>query len=151
VHPTGILIVPFISSTLTEGIADYQWKSPFDSCPATSSPISWTNIQVSVGGTNILTSTLSYGFENFIQQASMADTLTSADFGVSCGLFSQHWWDNFRYHYINVERSAFADKSIPRNINVSFKNSFNVAIDVMVFIFYSENFITDVESGIFTK
>lgn len=151
VHPTGVLIVPFISSTVAEGILDYQWKSPLDSCPSTTAPISLTNLQVSVGGTNILTSTLSYGFENFIQQVSMADTLTSADFGISCGLFSQQWWDNFRYYYVNVERSGIADKSVPRNINVSFKNSSNVAIDVMVFIFYSENFVIDVESGIVTK
>ena len=81
----------------------------------------------------------------------MADTLTSADFGISCGLFSQQWWDNFRYYYVNVERSGIADKSVPRNINVSFKNSSNVAIDVLVFIFYSENFVIDVESGIVTK
>ena len=150
VHPTGILIVPFISST-NAALGDSQWKSPFDSCPATSAPISLTNLQVTVGGTNILTSTLYYTYESFIEQVALADTLTSADFGVSCGLFNQAWWETFRYYYVNVERSAIADKSVPRNINISFNNNSNVAIDVMVFIFYSDSFIIDVESGIVTK
>ena len=60
VHPTGILICPFISSSETTGFKDYQWKSPFDSCPATTAPISLTNLQVSVGGVNQLQSTLYY-------------------------------------------------------------------------------------------
>ena len=150
VHPTGVLIVPFISST-NAALGDSQWKSPFDSCPATSAPISLTNLQVTVGGTNILTSTLYYTYESFIEQVVLADTLTSADFGVSCGLFNQAWWETFRYYYVNVERSAIADKSVPRNINISFNNNSNVAIDVMVFIFYSDNFVIDVESGIITK
>ena len=149
-HPTGVLIVPFISST-NAALGDSQWKSPFDSCPATSAPISLTNLQVTVGGTNILTSTLYYTYESFIEQVVLADTLTSADFGVSCGLFNQAWWETFRYYYVNVERSAIADKSVPRNINISFNNNSNVAIDVMVFIFYSDNFIIDVESGIINK
>ena len=150
VHPTGVLIVTFIGFTVS-GLGDYQWKSPFDSCPATSSPISLTNLQVSIGGTNILSSTLYYNYESFIQQVSLADTLTSADFGVSCGLFNQSWWETFRYYYVKVERSAIADKNIPRNINISFNNNSNVQADIMVFIFYSDNFIIDVESGIITR
>ncbi len=43
VHPTGVLIVPFIASSNT-AFQDSQWKSPFDSCPATSAPISLTNL-----------------------------------------------------------------------------------------------------------
>ena len=70
---------------------------------------------------------------------------------MSCGLFNQSWWETFRYYYVNVERSAIADKSVPRNINISFNNNSNVAIDVMVFIFYSDSFIIDVGSGIVTK
>ena len=150
VHPTGVLIVPFISAKVADH-SDYQWKSPFDTCPATSSPISLTNLQVSVGGTNILSSNLYYNYESFIQQVSLADTLTSADFGVSCGLFNQSWWETFRYYYVNVERSALADKNVPRNINISFNNNSNVEADIMVFIFYSDNFIIDVESGIINK
>ncbi len=39
VHPVGILIIPYISST-TAGLVNFRWKSPFDSCTATSAPLS---------------------------------------------------------------------------------------------------------------
>ncbi len=52
VHPTGVLIVPFIGSQSSVGFSNSQWKSPFDTCPATTSPCSLTNLQVSVGGSN---------------------------------------------------------------------------------------------------
>ena len=126
VHPTAVLIVPFISATQTTGFSYYQWASPYDSAPATSAPISLTNLQVSVGGVNQLQSTLFYNYENFIEQVNLAEQLTSADFGVTTGLISQEWWQMFRYYFVNIERSALADKLQPRNINISFTNSSQV-------------------------
>ena len=55
VHPTGILIVPYISSAeATTGLGDYAWRSPFDTAPSTGHPISLTNLQVTIGGKNVL-------------------------------------------------------------------------------------------------
>jgi hypothetical protein len=150
-HPTGILIMPYIGSTTANGLLDFQWKSPFDTCPATSAPISLTNLQVSVGGVNQLQSTLYYTYENFIEQINLAEALTSADFGVSCGLLNQAYWEMFRYYYVNVERSAITDKNVPRNINISFTNNTQVPIDCLEFIVYSDEFIIDCETGIVKK
>jgi hypothetical protein len=147
VHPVGMLIVPFISSQQAV-LGDFQWKSPFDSCPATSSPCSLTNLQVSVGGVNQLQSTLYYNFENFIEQVNLAEALTSSDMGVSCGLISQSFWETFRYYYVNIERSALTDKHVARNINISFTNNSLVAIDVLTFIIYSNEFTIDCETGL---
>ena len=77
--------------------------------------------------------------------------MTSADFGVSTGLISQDYWEWSRWNYVNIERSQLADKLQPRNINVSFNNNSNVSIDVMVFIFYSDEFVVNVETGIINK
>ena len=148
VHPVGMLIVPFISSQQANGFGDFQWKSPFDSCPATSSPCSLTNLQVSVGGVNQLQSTLNYGYENFIEQINLAEALTSGDMGVTCGLISQQFWETFRYYYVNIERSALTDKNVARNINISYTNNSLVAIDVLTFIIYSNEFTIDVETGL---
>jgi len=49
------------------------------------------------------------------------------------------------------ERGNIADKIQPRNINVSFTNNSNVAIDVVIFTFYSDQLTIDVETGIVTK
>jgi hypothetical protein len=153
VHPTAVLIVPFLGAATgaNAGFGDYQWKSPFDSCPATTSPVSLTNLQVSIGGQNILQSNLFYTYENFIEQVNLAEQLTSSDFGVSTGLINQGYWEWSRWYFVNVERSQLADKLQPRNVNVSFNNNSEVPIDVMVFIFYSDEFTVDVETGIINK
>lgn len=150
VHPVGLLMIPYISSTAT-GLGDFQWKSPFDSCPATSAPISLTNLQVSVGGVNQLQSTLNYTYEHFVEQINVAESLTSSDFGISCGLFNQQYWETFRHYYVNIERSALTDKNVARNVNISFQNNSLVPIDLLTFIIYSEEFTIDCESGIIKK
>jgi hypothetical protein len=151
VHPTGVLIVPFIGSETSVGFGNSQWKSPFDTCPSTTSPCSLTNLQVSVGGSNVLQSTLYYTYENFIEQVNLAEQLTSSDFGVSTGLFSQGYWEWSRWYYVNVERSQAADKLQPRNINISFNNNSQVPLDCLVFIFYSDEFVINVETGVIDK
>jgi hypothetical protein len=118
------------------------------------SPLSLTNLQVAIGGqnvTNVLNSTLSMTYENFLQQVNLAEQLTSSDFGVSTGLISQGYWEASKWYCVNVERGNIADKLQPRNINVSFTNNSNVPIDVIIFTFYSDQLTIDVETGIVTK
>jgi hypothetical protein len=149
VHPTGILLVPFLSNSSAFG--DVQWKSPFDSAPATSCPVPLTNLQVNVGGNNVLQSNLFSNYENFISQINLAESFTSSDFGVSVGLINQAYWEWSRFYYVNIERSADADKMGPRNINISFTNGSLLNVDVMVFIFYSDEFKININTGIVTK
>ena len=85
VHPTAVLICPFIGAVANSGFAYSQWKSPFDTCPATLSALSLTNLQVSIGGQNVLNSTLNMTCEIFLQQVNLAEQLTCSDFGVSTG------------------------------------------------------------------
>ena len=87
VHPIGILMVPYISSTVTPGLGDYAWKSPFDTAPATGHPISLTNLQVTIGEKNTLQTTMFYTYEHFMQQVARAESLTSSDFGITTCLF----------------------------------------------------------------
>ena len=56
------------------------------------SPLSLTNLQVGIGGQNILNSTLNMTYENFLSQVTLAELLTSSDFGVSTGPISQGYW-----------------------------------------------------------
>jgi hypothetical protein len=77
--------------------------------------------------------------------------LTSSDFAVSTGLISQAYWEQSKWYFVNVERGNIADKLQTRNIKVSFNNNSNVAIDVIIFTFYSDQLTIDVETGIVTK
>ena len=115
------------------------------------SPLSLTNLQVGIGGQNVLNSTLNKTYENFLEQVNLAEQLTSSDFGVSTGLISQGYWEASKWYLVNVECGNNADKLQPRNINVSFTNNSNVPIDVITFTFYSDQLTIDVETGIVTK
>lgn len=150
-NPTGIYIVPYISSTTALGLGDFAPRSPFDTAPSTGHPISLINLQVSVGGQNMLQSTLYGGYENFLSQISMIDTIGSSDFGISNGLVSQAWWENNRFYYVNLSRSDKSDKLTARNINVSFTVNSSVNIDFLVFTEYADTFVCDVETGAVSK
>ena len=87
-------------------------------------------------------------YENFLEQVNLAEQLTSSDFGVSTGVISQGYWEASKWFFVNVERGNIADKLQPRNVNISFNNNSNVPIDWLVFIFYSDEFVVNVETGI---
>jgi hypothetical protein len=56
-----------------------------------------------------------------------------------------------RVYFIDLARSREADKSMPRNLNISFSNNTLVPIDVMVFTLYLDKVVIDIETGIVTK
>lgn len=157
-NPIGILIVPTISATqpTTVGGATAlgfnQWSSPTDSFPGSpGAPISLTNLQVQLGGVNVLSGTpLNYTYENFLEQVSLADKLTSSDFGVQAGVISQKFWEMFRTYWIDLSRGREADKATMRNLTISFRNQSQVAVDLLVFTVYLDRVVVDVETGKFS-
>ena len=156
-NPLGIAIIPLIAqtqSTTSASTAPYgfsQYGSPLDTCPATFAPISLTNLQVTLGGQNVLNSTLFENFSNFLQQIYPVDNLTSSDLGIGAGLISQNWWDMNRVYYVDLKRSRDADKASTRNLNISFTNNSSVVIDLLVFTFYLDKLVVDVETGLIRK
>ncbi len=95
------------------------------------------NLQVQLGGQQILQSSYYYGFEDFITQFVNAESLSSSDFGVGVGLVNK----------VNLSRSTKSDRMTPRNIVLSFKNSSLVSIDLKVFTVYLDSFRISVDSG----
>ena len=160
-NPRGILIIPLISSAvnglastsatfLTTGITPFsQLLSPFDTCPATTNPVSLVNLQVMLGGLNQLYSTLNFNFENFIEQVSLYEKINQSDLGLSCGLINQAFWENgYRVYYVDLSRGNNADQLTPRNVNISFTNNSLQTIDILVFTEYFTEKIVDCETGI---
>ena len=156
----GILICPFLSGS-TNGVstgANYtgvtpfsQLLSPLDTAPATTAPISLTNLQVTIGGVNVKQSTLSPTFENFLEETALYEKLNNSDFGLSSGLISQFYWEQSRWYYIDCTRGNLADQMSPRNIVLSFNNNTLQTIDCLVFTERFEELVVDVDSGIITK
>ena len=155
-NPIGIAVFPFISVATPQqaGSATLfgfsQWGSPQDTCPATFGSASLTNLQVQLGGQNVLQGTqLFYTYENFLEQILLKDKLTSSDLGIGCGLISQQWWEQAgRVYWIDLSRSRPADKETPRSLNLSFTNNSNVPVDIIVITVYLDKIIIDVETGL---
>jgi signal transduction histidine kinase len=127
-----------------------QWGSCFDTFPATFAPcLSLTNFQVSLGGVQIFqgTGSLNYGFEQFIEQISSARDTTAGTLGFSVGLINQKWWKSNKVYYADLSRGTRADKEMARNLNISFLNNSNVAIDILVFTIYNEQLVLNVSNG----
>ena len=59
--------------------------------------------------------------------------------------------ENSKWYYVNVERGNASDKLTGRNINVSFQNNSNVPIEVMIFIFDSDEITLDAKTGLVTR
>ena len=155
-NPIGIVIVPLISTVAVPllggaGFGFSQYGSPYDTCPATYAPLSLTNLQVTLGGVNVMNTNIFYTFENYMEQVSLAESLTSADIGISTGLISQSYWEQNRCYYVDLSRGRQADKDTMRNLCVTFNNNSNVIIDVLIFTLYLDKFVIDVETGIIVK
>ena len=160
-NPIGICIIPLISPTnsfpsVAATTVDVypllplnfsQYASPYDPCPASYAPISLTNLQVTLGGSNVMNTSMYYTYENFLEQISLAENLTSADIGISAGLLSQSWWEMNRVYWVDLGRGQEADKATSRNLNISFVNNSQVVIDVMVFTVYLDRFVLNVLTG----
>lgn len=149
-HPTGLLVLPFVDNSLTNTGNFGPGGSPFDTNVC--HPISLTDLQVQVGGVNVLSgSPLSYTFENFLEQVHLFESLTSSDLGISCGLISKQFFEVNRTYFVNLARSTSADNLTPRNIQVSFRNNSNVPINCLMFVVYLDELEIDVETGIVKK
>ena len=159
----SLIIFPVISSTINglvcqgtfpvSGVTPFSdFQSPFSQCPNQNGPISLTNLQVSVGGSNQLYQTLNYGYENFLEQVSQYEKVNSSDFGISCGLISQQMWENaYRVYFVDLSRSLEGDMINPRNITFSFNNNTNITIDILTYVEYYQIAEVDVETGRVTK
>jgi hypothetical protein len=152
-NPIGLVIVPFVSKAgtstlLTTALGFCQYESPWDTAPSTNGPLSLTDISVSLGGKKIANEVLNYTYENFLHQVSLAETLTSTDIGLNCGLINQEFWENgYRVYYMDLARSRDVDKDTPRELTVKARNNTAVPLDCLMFLVYLDKFNIDVVTG----
>jgi hypothetical protein len=89
-----------------------------------------------------------YSFETFLEQVALAESLTSTDLGIGCGLINQSWWEANRVYWVDLSRGRDADKASMRNLSISFQNNSNASITLMVFTIYLDKITIDVETGV---
>jgi hypothetical protein len=164
VNPKGLLVVPFLS-VQTNGVLTTtvvfatpivpfnQFSSPFDTAPSSVSPISLTQLNVSLGGLPILSYNYSATYENYLHEVSLYEKLSPvADYGLSTGLISQYMWEsNYRYYFISLERGNRGDQRTARNVSLTCINNSLQTIDLYSFLEYYETRFVDVESGLLSS
>lgn len=143
----GVVIVPLISSSV---LTYNQYVSPVDTCPGTFAPLSLNQVNLQIGGTNVLNIPLYYSFETFAEQIVSWENIIT-DFSLPVGLMSADYWQNNRVYYIDASRQGLADQNTPRNVVLQFTNNNLVAIDLLVFTIRGEEFTLDVETGAISK
>jgi hypothetical protein len=145
----ALLIVPLIATTAQNNHT--QYGSPYDTSPATFSPLQVSNLSVQLGGVQVYQQAYQYSFEHFLTQINNNESPVAGDFGLGTGLVSRAWWENNRFIWVNLTRSAPADRVVPRSIYLSFTNNSDVAMDLLVFTIYLDEFTLDVSKGSITK
>ena len=156
----GILIIPQLSSTFngsnsisgaasTNGITPFSpLQSPYTDGISTG-PLSIINLQVSVGGVNVLANPIQTGFDEFLQQVTLYEKLAALDYGVSCGLINENMYQNsYRPFYIDCTRANISDMLTPRNVVISGTNNVLSTCDYLVFTEYFKEIVADVETGL---
>jgi hypothetical protein len=153
-NPLALCVIPLISTTtpVTVGGATSinitQYGNPYDTCPSTFAPISLTNFQVAIGGSNVFKSgSLFYSFENFLEQFVLADNVVAGIGPANVGVIDQKFWEANRVYWADLSRSTDADKASMRNLVLSFKNNSQVPIDILVYSIYSSHISVDVANG----
>jgi hypothetical protein len=158
-NPLACIIIPFISTSNTgksgTGTANFpsQYGSPFDPCGGISfSPISLTNLQVSLGMKNQLQNSLYFTFENYLEQVCQYESISGNKLDLlNSGIISQAWWEQNRVYFVNLSRGTPADRATPRNILVSFTNNTNITVDCMIYIVYADKIIVNVRTGLVSQ
>jgi len=153
-NPLALCVIPLISTTTPVAIGSSttininQYGNPYDTCPSTFAPISLTNFQVAIGGSNVFKSgSLFYSFENFLEQFVLADNVVAGISPANVGVIDQKFWEASRVYWADLSRSTDADKASMRNLVLSFKNNSQVPIDLLVFTVYSSHISVDVANG----
>lgn len=137
-NPIAIMIFPFISkSNSTNTLKVSQYTSPFDTCPATSGPLTLYNLNVVLGGVNVLTSQIDQNFDAFMSQVNNINSVMSNSWGVSNGLLSQKYWEEaYKNYYIDLSRCNKSDRNVFRSLELKFVNLNKVDIDLVYIIIY---------------
>lgn len=140
----AVVMIPLLASTVNNFS---QWSSPFDPCGGCSfAPLSLINLNILVGGNQVRTSSLSYTYEDWLEEVALYNKTSSTEYGVESSLISKNWWDNNRVYLMNI-RNTLDDSLTPRNVVVNFLNNNNVAIDLYFFIVYEEEWIVNCATG----
>lgn len=141
----SIVVIPNLGTSVL-GIQEGQ--SPFDSCPATTAPLSIYNFNVQVASQNVLQQNIQYGIEQYFFETFGANSVNgSQSVGVNSSLFGFADFENiYKYYYVNLARRLPSD-TLGKSVSIVGQNNNSLAMDLYIFIEIEKSLIIDTETG----
>jgi hypothetical protein len=144
-----VLVLPYFTATANGAISPLY--SPFDGAgTGVTSPLCLlSNFQVVVSGQNALYNTQKYSYQQFMEQLTGCNSVNGNETdGLCSGLISQLDFETaYCYYYVDVSRMLEIEKSVPKSISIQGINLSAKAIDLIVFVAYTQTLKVDVLTG----
>jgi hypothetical protein len=127
-------------------------RSPFSSEPATTSPLlgsCFNALNVRLGGQQLLTSDIQYGYEAFEQQLMGIDGISgNLKTGRSSGLMNRtRWQNNYQYYVFDCSRHTADVDNLARTVEVFGNVKALVDLDLFVYLEYEKTIVYDIITG----
>jgi hypothetical protein len=102
-----------------------------------------------VSGQNALYNTQKYSYQQFMEQLTGCGSVNGNETdGLCSGLISLLDFETaYNYYYVDVSRMLEIEKSVPKSISIQGQNLSAKAIDLIVFVSYSQTIKCDVLTG----
>lgn len=159
VNPKYVLLFPFYNSAVANSgnsISNSPYQSFFDSAPATTSPITLTNVQVQVGGRSMFPLIEQYNFQQFMDEFS---SIFAVDGGKSSmctsGLLNKSHWERSPVYVCDLSRRLPADDGSSKAVQISASvgcqkadGTVGANIDVIAFVLYGRSATFNLLNGL---
>jgi hypothetical protein len=148
---TRLIVIPIISST-ANGSSVHKFSpfiSPFSSEPSSCSPYFISNYNVVLGGLNVYQNSVSYKYENYLDEMSGRFGVDgNLQTGLCSSLISLRDYINiYGYLVTDLSRRNPEDETTPPSIQLSGRIDSLLPLDFLIYIEVSKNITVDLLSG----
>jgi hypothetical protein len=150
----SVLVVPFINTTTTGGIANINtninsFTTPCSPTPAMPDPIMLSNFNILISGMNLFISNTLYDFESFREHLMSANQLNgNLTTGLTSGQISEDDFSRgYRYYFGDCSRALPSEENVSRSVQVIGKNESLVPCDIFVFVEFMKEITIDLTTG----
>lgn len=135
-NPQKLVIIPYVTNAQAVAPLSSPYLSPFDTAPATTSPVSLDRFQVYIGGQSIFNGEIDYGYDQFLQQTRPASKLFGGRFdGLSGDLIGMDAWQSlYRYYVFDLTRAKNIVKDEAKSIAIRCVNNSTWSVDLFCYI-----------------
>lgn len=154
VNPKYLIVLPYADGTFAGTFAAVTvpvWQSPFDTAPATSTPLARiNNFQVQVAGQNMWQAPIQYDFSHFNDEVSAVNAINGGlSTGMNCGLIGLHEWSNDYTMYVcDISRRVPSEDNVQKSIYIQGTNNSGVQMSYMCIVLFERSIKVDMRTGL---